>query len=239
MVMPWAGYLAVEAARRGRADGGCEVRRVRDAARSEADAGPELERARLAVCRRPIGIDEAMHPLALLATGLYGHELPPQDGAPVRIDHSVEVRLQEHQVDRQDHADRDAAADDVEKYAPKEYGFFGNVNPSHRSPALEPGDRATDRRVRPSPDAAVQRLRRPGREPLCRDGSPCQLLAPHRRSPSRPMPMFDGKFAKRFVHRAAGSCPRSCSRGTRTTATSASTTSTTRSARPACSASCS
>ena len=30
-------------------------------------------------------LDEAMHPLALLATGLYGEELPPQDGAPVRL----------------------------------------------------------------------------------------------------------------------------------------------------------
>jgi methionine sulfoxide reductase catalytic subunit len=30
-------------------------------------------------------MDEAMHPLALLATGLYGRELPPQDGAPVRL----------------------------------------------------------------------------------------------------------------------------------------------------------
>ncbi len=30
-------------------------------------------------------MDEAMHPLALLATGLYGQELPPQDGAPVRL----------------------------------------------------------------------------------------------------------------------------------------------------------
>jgi sulfoxide reductase catalytic subunit YedY len=30
-------------------------------------------------------IDEAMHPLAILATGLYGQELPPQDGAPVRL----------------------------------------------------------------------------------------------------------------------------------------------------------
>ena len=30
-------------------------------------------------------LDEAMHPLTLLATGLYGQELPPQDGAPVRL----------------------------------------------------------------------------------------------------------------------------------------------------------
>src|SRR5438128_527529 len=30
-------------------------------------------------------IDEAMHPLAIFATGLYGQELPPQDGAPVKL----------------------------------------------------------------------------------------------------------------------------------------------------------
>jgi sulfoxide reductase catalytic subunit YedY len=30
-------------------------------------------------------IDEAMHNLAILATGLYGKPLPPQDGAPVRL----------------------------------------------------------------------------------------------------------------------------------------------------------
>ncbi len=30
-------------------------------------------------------LDEAMHPLTLLAVGLYGKELPAQDGAPVRL----------------------------------------------------------------------------------------------------------------------------------------------------------
>src|SRR5690348_5073801 len=30
-------------------------------------------------------MDEAMHPLAILASGLYGHALPPQDGAPIRL----------------------------------------------------------------------------------------------------------------------------------------------------------
>ena len=32
-----------------------------------------------------ITIDEAMNELTLLATGIYGHELPPQHGAPVRL----------------------------------------------------------------------------------------------------------------------------------------------------------
>ena len=30
-------------------------------------------------------MDEAMHPLTMLASGLYGHALPPQDGAPLRL----------------------------------------------------------------------------------------------------------------------------------------------------------
>ena len=30
-------------------------------------------------------LDEAMHPLTILATGLYGETLPPQDGAPIRL----------------------------------------------------------------------------------------------------------------------------------------------------------
>ena len=35
--------------------------------------------------REGLRMDEAMHPLTLLATGLYGRDLPPQDGAPVRL----------------------------------------------------------------------------------------------------------------------------------------------------------
>jgi sulfoxide reductase catalytic subunit YedY len=89
-------------------------------------------------------LDEAMHPLALLATGLYGQELPPQDGAPVRlvtpwkygfkgIKSIVKITLT-----------------DVEpptswsRYAPKEYGFFANVNPGHDHPRWS---QATEQRI--------------------------------------------------------------------------------------------
>ncbi len=54
-------------------------------------------------------MDEAMHPLAILATGLYDELLPPQNGAPVRLGRAVEVWLQGHQVDREDRARRGAA----------------------------------------------------------------------------------------------------------------------------------
>ena len=50
-------------------------------------------------------LDEAMHPLTILAVGLYGEYLPNQNGAPHQAGRALEVRLQEHQVDRAHPAD--------------------------------------------------------------------------------------------------------------------------------------
>ena len=74
-------------------------------------------------------IDEAMHPLALLVTGLYGRTLPTQNGAPLRlavpwkygfksIKAITRIRLVETQP-----------VDSWTRAAPSEYGFHGNVNP--------------------------------------------------------------------------------------------------------------
>ncbi len=89
-------------------------------------------------------IDEAMHPLALLTTGLYGRELPPQDGAPVRmiipwkygfkgIKSIVKITLTAMQP-----------PSTWNLYAPKEYGFFANVNPNHDHPRWS---QATEQRI--------------------------------------------------------------------------------------------
>ncbi len=89
-------------------------------------------------------IDEAMHPLALLTTGLYGRELPPQDGAPVRmiipwkygfkgIKSIVKITL----VDKQ-------PPTSWNRYAPDEYGFYANVNPNHPHPRWS---QATEQRI--------------------------------------------------------------------------------------------
>jgi len=89
-------------------------------------------------------IDEAMHPLALLTTGLYGHELPPQDGAPVRmiipwkygfkgIKSIVKITLTAMQPPTT-----------WNLYAPSEYGFFANVNPNHPHPRWS---QATEQRI--------------------------------------------------------------------------------------------
>lgn len=74
-------------------------------------------------------MDEALHPLTLLATGLYGRELPNQNGAPLRlvvpwkygfksIKSIVRIRLVETMPRTTWNA-----------MAPHEYGFYANVNP--------------------------------------------------------------------------------------------------------------
>jgi sulfoxide reductase catalytic subunit YedY len=74
-------------------------------------------------------LDEAMNPLAILATGLYGGTMPPQDGAPIRlvvpwkygfksIKSIVKITLV---------ADQPPATWNIQ--SPNEYGFYSNVNP--------------------------------------------------------------------------------------------------------------
>jgi methionine sulfoxide reductase catalytic subunit len=89
-------------------------------------------------------LDEAMHPLAILAAGLYGHVLPNQNGAPLRlvvpwkygfkgIKSIVRIRL----TTEQPPTTWSAAA-------PDEYGFFANVNPAVDHPRWS---QASERRI--------------------------------------------------------------------------------------------
>jgi sulfoxide reductase catalytic subunit YedY len=75
-------------------------------------------------------LDEAMHPLAILASGLYGQTMPPQDGSPIRlvvpwkygfksIKSIVKITLV---------ADLPPTTWNIQ--APNEYGFYSNVNPN-------------------------------------------------------------------------------------------------------------
>ena len=90
-------------------------------------------------------IDEAMHPLTLLAVGLYGEELPKPDGAPIRLvvpwkygfksaKSIVKIRLQETQP-----------TTTWSQYAGgTEYGFYANVNPEVDHPRWS---QAKERRI--------------------------------------------------------------------------------------------
>jgi sulfoxide reductase catalytic subunit YedY len=89
-------------------------------------------------------IAEAMHPLAILAVGVYGVELPNQNGAPLRlivpwkygfksIKSIVRIRFTEKQPPTT-----------WSESAPDEYGFYANVNPKVDHPRWS---QATERRI--------------------------------------------------------------------------------------------
>jgi methionine sulfoxide reductase catalytic subunit len=89
-------------------------------------------------------LDEAMHPLTLMAVGLYGKTLPNQSGAPLRlvvpwkygfkgIKSIVKIRFTAEQP-----------KNSWNIAAPNEYGFYANVNPSVDHPRWS---QATERRI--------------------------------------------------------------------------------------------
>ncbi|HEX6729643.1 MAG TPA: protein-methionine-sulfoxide reductase catalytic subunit MsrP [Pyrinomonadaceae bacterium] len=89
-------------------------------------------------------LDEAMHPLTILATGLYGETLPPQNGAPVRLVvpwkygfKSIKSIVKITLVPTEPPTTWNIQA-------PNEYGFYSNVNPSVSHPRWS---QATERRI--------------------------------------------------------------------------------------------
>ena len=94
--------------------------------------------------REGLRMDEAMHPLTLMAVGLYGNVLPKQNGAPIRlvlpwkygfksIKSIVRITLLEKQPPTS-----------WNMTAPNEYGFYANVNPAVDHPRWS---QATERRI--------------------------------------------------------------------------------------------
>jgi len=79
-------------------------------------------------------LDEAMHPLTILATGLYGETLPPQDGAPVRlvVPWKYGYKSIKSVVKMTLVAEEPPTTWNLQ--APNEYGFYSNVNPNVSHP---------------------------------------------------------------------------------------------------------
>jgi len=79
-------------------------------------------------------IDEAMHPLTLLAVGLYGEELPNQNGAPVRIVAPWKYGYKSiKSIVSIDFTEQEPPTT-WNIQAPHEYGFYSNVNPERSHP---------------------------------------------------------------------------------------------------------
>ena len=94
--------------------------------------------------REGLRLDEAMHPLTIMATGVYGKTMPNQNGAPIRLVvpwkygfKSIKSIVRITLTDTEPYASWNAAQ-------PDEYGFYSNVNPNVDHPRWS---QATERRI--------------------------------------------------------------------------------------------
>lgn len=143
MVIPWRGIMLADVLKRAEPAPGAryvEFTTLYDPKRMPGQRVPVLRWPYTEGLR----LDEAMHPLTLLATGVYGRDLPNQNGAPLRlvtpwkygfkgIKSIVRIRLTDKQPST---AWNDAA--------PDEYGFYCNVNPTVDHPRWS---QAKERRI--------------------------------------------------------------------------------------------
>jgi sulfoxide reductase catalytic subunit YedY len=89
-------------------------------------------------------LDEAMHPLTLLATGLYGKALPNQNGAPIRLVVPWKYGFKGIKSIVRISLTRTQPPTTWNVAAPNEYGFYANVNPAVDHPRWS---QATERRL--------------------------------------------------------------------------------------------
>ncbi|MFO1370748.1 MAG: protein-methionine-sulfoxide reductase catalytic subunit MsrP [Marinagarivorans sp.] len=130
MVIPWVGFSLSELLKKAQPNGSAKY--VAFTTLQDKDQMPE-QNNRLSTIHWPyqegLRLDEAMHPLCILAVGLYGKVLPNQNGAPLRlvvpwkygfksIKSIVAITLTEKQPPTS-----------WNQLAPQEYGFYANVNP--------------------------------------------------------------------------------------------------------------
>jgi sulfoxide reductase catalytic subunit YedY len=129
MVIPWVGFPLADVIKRVQPTGKArfvEFKTLLDPARMPFQRTNALEWPYVEGLR----LDEAMHPLTILAVGLYGEVLPNQNGAPIRlvvpwkygfksIKSIVSMRFQENEP-----------VNTWKRMQGSEYGFYANVNPT-------------------------------------------------------------------------------------------------------------
>ncbi|MBS0374990.1 MAG: protein-methionine-sulfoxide reductase catalytic subunit MsrP [Proteobacteria bacterium] len=143
MVIPWVGIPLGDVLRRFRPTSRAKYvafTTLRDPAQMPGQRYPVLDWPYAEGLR----IDEAMHPLALLAVGLYGRVLPNQNGAPLRLVVPWKYGFKSIKaIVRIDFTER-MPATSWNRAAPNEYGFFANVNPAVDHPRWS---QRTERRI--------------------------------------------------------------------------------------------
>ncbi len=89
-------------------------------------------------------MDEAMHPLTILVVGLYGEALPNQDGAPIRLAVPWKYGFKHGKSIVKIEFVTKEPLNTWQRTAPREYGFYANVNPQVNHPRWS---QASERRI--------------------------------------------------------------------------------------------
>jgi len=89
-------------------------------------------------------LDEAMHPLTLMATGIYGEAMPKQNGAPVRLVVPWKYGFKSIKSIVRISLTSDQPPTSWNKANAREYGFYSNVNPNVDHPRWS---QASERRI--------------------------------------------------------------------------------------------
>jgi len=139
MVVPWNGFELADLLNMAGVQSGAKYVAFETAYRPE-----EMPGLRFPVLDWPyvegLRLDEAMHPLTIMATGIYGKDIPNQNGAPLRLVvpwkygyKSIKSVVRITLTDTQPPTSWNNAA-------PREYGFYSNVNPKVSHPRWSQAD---------------------------------------------------------------------------------------------------
>ena len=130
MVIPWLGFPLAELIKRAEPTGGAKYVSFQTAVLPEV---MPAVKSRFGLIdwpyREGLRMDEAMHPLTIMAVGMYGRVLAEQNGAPMRLVvpwkygfKSIKSIVRISLVEEQPYTT-------WQNLAPQEYGFYANVNP--------------------------------------------------------------------------------------------------------------
>ena len=133
MVIPWIGFSLGDLIKRFQPTSQAKYVRFSTLLRPE-----EMPGTRRKVLDWPyvegLRIDEAMHPLTLLAVGLYGEQMPKQNGAPIRLVVPWKYGFKSIKSIVKIEFVAEQPVSSWEQAIPSEYGFYSNVNPKVAHP---------------------------------------------------------------------------------------------------------
>lgn len=144
MVVPWVGISLADVVKRFEPSASAKYVRFETIVRPEEMVGQRSSRILPWPYVEGLRLDEAVNPLAILAVGLYGEELPNQNGAPIRLMTPWKYGFKSIKSIVKITFTEDEPRNTWNVMAANEYGFYANVNPNVDHPRWS---QARERRI--------------------------------------------------------------------------------------------